>query len=109
MTQHAHEQSTGLVEHFFRHEYGRLVSTLVRVFGVHLLETIEDSVQDALRLALTSWSMTGATENPGAWLYRVAYNGVLDVLRGQKVRGRDAERHAGDLPEFDQPPAALRP
>src|SRR5262249_28407800 len=97
-------QPTEIVEHYFRHEYGRLVSTLVRVFGVHLLETIEDSIQDALQLALTSWSMKGAPENPGAWLYRVAYNDVLDVLRGNKVRARAAERATGELPEYDQPP-----
>jgi RNA polymerase sigma factor (sigma-70 family) len=104
MTERAHGQPTEIVEHYFRHEYGRLVSTLVRVFGVHWLETIEDSIQDALRQALASWSMKGAPENPGAWLYRVAYNGVLDVLRSNKVRARDAERHTGELPEYDQPP-----
>jgi len=104
MTEPARGQPTEIVEHYFRHEYGRLVSTLVRVFGVHLLETIEDSIQDALQLALTSWSMKGAPENPGAWLYRVAYNDVLDVLRGNKVRARAAERATGELPEYDQPP-----
>jgi RNA polymerase sigma-70 factor (ECF subfamily) len=33
----AAEPASGLVEHFFRHESGRLVSVLVRVFGVRHL------------------------------------------------------------------------
>ena len=38
----------GLVEHFFRHEYGRLVATLARMVGVQHLEVVEDAVQTAL-------------------------------------------------------------
>ena len=34
-----------LVEHFFRHQYGRLVAMLTRSFGVRNLEIIEDSAQ----------------------------------------------------------------
>ncbi len=60
------------VEHFFRHEYGRLVSALARVYGVHRLEAFEDAVQGALMLALTSSALRGTPDEPGAWLYRVA-------------------------------------
>ena len=41
-----------LGEHFFRHEYGRLVAMLVRRVGMRHLETVEDSVQSALLSAL---------------------------------------------------------
>jgi len=48
-----------LVEHFFRHEYGRLVSTLSRRVGVQHIEIIEDAVQSALMTALESWPLAG--------------------------------------------------
>ena len=37
-----------LVEHFFRHEYGRLVATLSHRVGVQYIEDVEDAVQSAL-------------------------------------------------------------
>ena len=90
-----------LVEHYFRHEYGRVVASLVKTFGPGRLALIEDSVQSALALALTSWSLRGVPERPGAWLTRVARNQVVDHLR----RGRVAERVAQELPE-PAPPCA---
>jgi predicted RNA polymerase sigma factor len=37
-----------LVEHFFRHEYGRVVAILARRMGMQHLELVEDAVQSAL-------------------------------------------------------------
>jgi RNA polymerase sigma factor (sigma-70 family) len=71
----------GLVEHYFRHEYGRLVAVLVRRVGLRHLETVEDAVQASLLAALTAWVTSGIPDNPGAWLYRVAHNHLLGVLR----------------------------
>ncbi len=44
----------GLVEHFFRHQYGKLVATLSRRVGVHNIEATEDAVQYALMTELDS-------------------------------------------------------
>jgi len=71
----------GLVEHYFRHEYGRLVAVLVRRVGLHQLEVVEDAVQGALLAALTAWVADGIPRNSGAWLYRVAHNNLMAVLR----------------------------
>ena len=71
----------GLVEHYFRHEYGRLVAVLVRRVGLHHLEVVEDAVQGALLAALTAWVAVGIPRNSGAWLYRVAHNNLMAVLR----------------------------
>jgi RNA polymerase sigma factor (sigma-70 family) len=72
---------SGLVEHYFRHEYGRLVALLVRRVGLHQLDAVEDAVQGALLSALTAWVATGIPDNPSAWLYHVAHNHLLSVLR----------------------------
>jgi len=74
-------ESDRLVDHFFRHEYARLVATLTRKFGVRHWELIEDVVQSALERALTSWSLQGVPPNPSAWVHRVAANMAIDVLR----------------------------
>jgi len=34
-------------EHFFRHEFGRIVATLTRLFGVRNFALAEDVTQDA--------------------------------------------------------------
>src|SRR5437899_3756391 len=59
-----------LVEHFFRHEFGRLVAVLTRSLGVRRLDLVEDVVQAALVQALETWSRRGVPEDPAGWLYR---------------------------------------
>jgi RNA polymerase sigma factor (sigma-70 family) len=72
-----------LPEHWFRRELGRLVSILSRRFGLHRMELCEDAAQTALLRATQSWS-TNLPDDPGAWLYRVAHNYVVDELRREK-------------------------
>src|SRR5215510_7435743 len=83
-----------LPEHWFRHELGRLVAILSRRFGFHRMELCEDAAQTALLQATQSWS-SELPDNPGAWLYRVAHNYVLDELRREK---RD-QRYIADVHE----------
>ncbi len=93
-----------LVEHFFRHEYGRLVATLSRRFGAHHIEAIEDAAQSALMTALESWTVAGLPESPSAWLFRVACNSVLGELQKRSGRRRILEQTAGSdswVPEGD--------
>jgi RNA polymerase sigma-70 factor (ECF subfamily) len=72
-----------LPEHWFRRELGRLVSILSRRFGFHRIELCEDAAQTALLQAAQSWS-SKLPDEPGAWLYRVAHNYVLDELRRER-------------------------
>ncbi len=81
-----------LVEHFFRHEYGKLVATLSRRVGVHDIEAVEDAVQSALMAALESWKVAGLPDNPSAWLFRVAHNNVMGDLRKRSGRRRILEQ-----------------
>ncbi len=73
--------SRTLVEHFFRHEYGRLVAVLTRSLGLRNLQLVEDVVQTALSKAIQGWGQNGIPENPGAWLHRTARNLAIDALR----------------------------
>jgi RNA polymerase sigma factor (sigma-70 family) len=76
----------GLVEHFFRHEYGRLVAMLTRRVGVRHIELVEDAVQSALVAALSAWTEPAMPNDPGAWLYRTAYNRLIQDLRRESGR-----------------------
>ncbi len=96
-----------LVEHFFRHESGRLVSVLTRFFGWRHFDLVEDMVQATLLDALESWRIRGVPDNPSGWVHRVARNKVLDALRrdqvGQRVLGEWAAArpsHAEGLDEL---------
>jgi len=73
-------ESHALVEHFFRHESGRLVAVLTRSLGVRRLELVEDVVQAALAQALQAWSRRGVPDDPAAWLFRTARNLAVDAL-----------------------------
>lgn len=83
-----------LVEHFFRHEYGRLVATLSRRVGVRYIEAVEDAVQSALMTALETWTIAGLPDNPSAWLFRVAHNHLMGELRQRTARRRILEQNA---------------
>ncbi|MDB5105970.1 MAG: sigma-70 family polymerase sigma factor [Fibrobacteres bacterium] len=73
-----------LAAHFFRHESGRLVALLTRILGTENLEIAEDAVQETLIQAMETWKLAGPPENPPAWLFRVAKNKAIDVIRRQR-------------------------
>jgi len=85
-----------LVEHFFRHEYSRLVATLSRRVGVQHLEAVEDAVQSALMTALESWTVAGLPDNPSAWLFQVAHNDLVGELRQRTRRRRILDETVAD-------------
>jgi len=74
-----------VVEHLFRHESGKMVATLTRIFGLDHLTLVEDVVQEALAKALQTWPFYGVPQNPSAWIMRASRNLALDVVRREKV------------------------
>src|SRR5713101_6564703 len=85
-----------LVEHFFRHEFGRLGAVLARSLGVRRLDLVEDVVQAALVQALETWSRRGVPEDPAGWLYRTARNLAIDALRRERTHAQALPRLAED-------------
>ena len=77
-----------LVEHLFRHAFGRIVAALVRVFGPDQLQACEDVVQEALLRALQNWPFQGVPDQPEGWLLQVAKNLALDRVRHQRMAAR---------------------
>src|SRR2546425_1216671 len=91
-----------VVEHLFRHEGGKMVATLTRIFGVEHLTLAEDVVQEALAKALQTWPFYGVPKNPAAWIMRASRNLALDVVRREKVF-RDKEPEIVRLMERKSP------
>src|SRR5436190_24082836 len=86
------QEVSQVVEHLFRHEWGKMVAILTRIFGVENLTLAEDVVQEALSRALQTWPFYGVPQNPAAWIMRASRNLALDVVRRQKTfRDKEAE------------------
>lgn len=79
------ESPSQLVEHFFRHETGRLHATLIRMVGIQRLHLAEDVAQEAMLKAMRMWSMGGVPANPAAWITKVAMNLARDALRREHM------------------------
>ena len=69
-----------IVDHLFRHHYGKMVSILTRIFGLSNIEIVEDAVQDTFTQAILKWR-NQVPPNPEAWLTKAAKNRAIDLLR----------------------------
>src|ERR1043166_2826831 len=76
--------ATGDLERIFREESGRVVATLVRLFGD--IDLAEEMVQEAFLVASERWPQTGLPPNPGGWLTTTARNRAIDRLRRESAR-----------------------
>src|SRR5881398_1742840 len=95
-----------LVEHFFRHGFGRLSAVLTRSLGVRRLELVEDVVQAALVQALETWARRGVPDDPAGWLYRTARNLAVDALRREQTHARVLPHLADGAGREAPPPEA---
>jgi len=94
--------SRELAEHFFRTEYGKIVSVITRYIGVNNVETAEDIVQETLLKAVDFWQQNGVPENPQAWLYTTAKNITLNILKRKKLQTRHHSEFHRNTIELEQ-------
>ncbi len=84
-----------MVDHLFRHQYGKMVAILTRLFGLSNLELVEDAIQDTFAQA-TQVFRKGMPENPEAWLTKAAKNRAIDLLRQTKaIKNRHEQYESG--------------
>ncbi|MEZ4810006.1 MAG: sigma-70 family RNA polymerase sigma factor [Allomuricauda sp.] len=98
------------IDHLFRNEYGKVVAVLTHKYGTSYLEQIEDAAQETFIKAMQVWAYKSIPDNPTSWLYRVANNALIDVLRrDKKVSFQELEKltaltkqeHDGEPPMND--------
>jgi RNA polymerase sigma-70 factor (ECF subfamily) len=92
---------TADLERIFREESGRVVATLVRLFGD--IDIAEEMVQEAFLVASERWPVTGLPPNPGGWITTTARNRAIDRLRREASR-HDRHAQAALLHESREPP-----
>ena len=73
-----------LSEDLFRHESGKMIALLTKIFGTENLDLSEDVVQETFITAMQLWPLKGVPDNPSAWLFRTAKNKAIDQLRRNK-------------------------
>lgn len=78
------ESVVKLVDHLFRHQSGKMIAVLTRIFGMHNLEMIEDVVQESFLRAIHTWTFKQMPDNPAGWLMQVARNRAIDIIRRQQ-------------------------
>lgn len=70
------------LEEVFRREHGLVLASLVRTFGE--FDLAEESLSEAVSVAVEKWPTAGVPDNPAAWLLTVARRKGIDRLRRQK-------------------------
>jgi RNA polymerase sigma-70 factor, ECF subfamily len=94
------------VERVFHDEYGRILATLIRVFGD--FDLAEDALQEAFVAAVEHWQPAGIPDNAAAWLTTAARHKALSRLRRERTQSKlrdqvKRELEAGTLIEPHAP------
>ncbi|TDO96734.1 RNA polymerase sigma factor [Marinomonas balearica] len=82
------------IDVLYREESPKMLASLLRIFGHHNIDLVEDMLQEAFHTALITWSTSDIPNNPSAWLIQTARNRAIDVIRTQKNRLRLSEQYA---------------
>ncbi len=98
------------IERVYREAYGRIVATLIRVFGD--FDLAEDALQEAFVAALAHWPAEGIPANPAGRLSIAARRKALDRLRREQTMAQTRDQleraQEGDQPMGPEPTDRLR-
>ncbi len=75
------------VEEVYRSDWGRIVATLIRLFGD--FDLAEECAQEAFAAAVDQWRDAGVPDIPRAWIIQTARHKAIDRIRR---KGRFAEK-----------------
>src|SRR5262245_5634364 len=78
-----HPQAHATVDAVYRAEWGRIVATLIGLFGD--FDLAEESAQEAFAAAADQWPASGVPDSPRAWIIQTARHKAIDRIR-RKVR-----------------------
>jgi RNA polymerase sigma-70 factor (ECF subfamily) len=89
------------VETVYRSDWGRIVATLIRLVGD--FDLAEESVQEALAVAIEQWRVSGIPESPRAWIIQTARHKAIDRIRRQARFGQKLESYAALARSIEEP------
>jgi RNA polymerase sigma-70 factor (ECF subfamily) len=67
------------VDAVYRADWGRIVATLIRLFGD--FDLAEEAAQEAFAAALANWRISGVPQSPRTWIIQTARNKAIDRIR----------------------------
>ncbi|PYS39622.1 MAG: RNA polymerase subunit sigma-24 [Acidobacteria bacterium] len=67
------------IENVYRSDWGRIVATLIRLYGD--FELAEEVAQEAFAAAVDQWRYSGIPEFPRAWIIQAARHKAIDRIR----------------------------
>ena len=72
--------ANAVIEKVYRNEWGRIVATLIRLFGGDF-DLAEEVAQEAFAAAVDQWRESGIPEFPRAWIIQAARHKAIDRIR----------------------------
>jgi RNA polymerase sigma-70 factor (ECF subfamily) len=90
------------IEKVYRADWGRIVATLIRLYGD--FELAEEVAQEAFAAAVDQWRVSGIPEFPRAWIIQAARHKAVDRIR-RRVRFAEKIEAIGlqKEPSVDEP------
>jgi RNA polymerase sigma-70 factor, ECF subfamily len=70
------------IDALHRSDWGRIVATLIRLFGD--FDLAEEVAQEAFAAALDQWRMSGIPDSPRAWIIQTARHKAIDRIRRRR-------------------------
>jgi RNA polymerase sigma-70 factor, ECF subfamily len=91
------------VESVYRSDWGRIIASLIRVFGD--FDLAEEAAQEAFMVAVDQWRESGVPDFPRAWIIQTARHKAIDRIRRRTRFAEKLESYAesGLVREFDEP------
>ncbi len=89
------------VDHVYRSDWGRIVATLIRLFGD--FELAEEAAQEAFTAAVDKWRLEGVPEFPRAWVIQTARHKIIDRIRRRTRFAEKLESYSELRPTVEEP------
>jgi len=80
------------VEEVYRSDWGRIVATLIRLFGD--FDLAEECAQEAFAAAADQWRVFGVPDIPRAWIIQTARHKAIDRIRRKGVYAEKLDSYA---------------
>ena len=85
------EDAAAAVEALYRSDWGRIVATLISLFGD--FDLAEEAAQEAFAAAVDKWSDGNVPEFPRAWIIQTARHKAIDRIRSRARSERKLETY----------------
>jgi len=85
-------RAASAVEEVYRADWGRIVATLIRLFGD--FDLAEECAQEAFAAAVVQWQESGVPDIPRAWIIQTARHKAIDRIRRRTSYAEKLEFYA---------------